>query len=138
MPENAAAQAMSTAIAPMANSTVPMAVSARSYWSHRAVIRLSTTLDCWKNSCQGETVVPIRAMATSAAASAGPRLPPAGATEAGPVWWARPRTMSGTAARLSATRRYMARSHRRKLPVTTTAIRTSAAAGTETYRLTPK
>jgi len=33
-------------------------VSARSYPMNLGVIRLSMTLDCWKNSCHGATVVP--------------------------------------------------------------------------------
>ena len=34
---------------------------------NRGVIRLSMTLDCWKNSCQGATVVPTIAMISSTA-----------------------------------------------------------------------
>ena len=38
----------------------------------RGVMRLSTMLDCWKNSCQGATVVPTMAMMSSTAAEVGP------------------------------------------------------------------
>ena len=37
-------------------------MSARSWLMNLGVMRLSTTLDCWKNSCQGATVVPTIAM----------------------------------------------------------------------------
>ena len=44
-------------------------MSARSYPMNRGVIRLSMTLDCWKNSCQGATVVPTIAMISKIASS---------------------------------------------------------------------
>src|ERR1700733_5231637 len=39
---------------------------------NRGVMRLSTTLDCWKNSCQGATVVPTMAMISSTASELTP------------------------------------------------------------------
>ena len=42
----------------MTTTIAPITVSARSYGIQRGVMRLSTTFDCWKNSCHGVTVVP--------------------------------------------------------------------------------
>src|ERR1700741_3374678 len=39
---------------------------------NRGVMRLSTMLDCWKNSCQGATVVPTIAMISSTASELTP------------------------------------------------------------------
>lgn len=46
------------ATAPIITTAMPIHRSAFSYLIQRGVIRLSTTLDCWKKSCQGATVVP--------------------------------------------------------------------------------
>ena len=51
-------------------------VSARSYGMNRGVIRLSMTLDCWKNSCHGATVVPTIAMISSTAFEVTPPCTP--------------------------------------------------------------
>ena len=39
---------------------------------NRGVMRLSITLDCWKNSCQGATVVPTIAMISRTAVELAP------------------------------------------------------------------
>src|SRR5580658_1548058 len=52
------AMAIMIALAPMTTIIAPKTVSARSYGIHRGVMRLSTTLDCWKKSCHGVMVVP--------------------------------------------------------------------------------
>ena len=39
----------------------PPKVIQRPYFSQRGLMRLSRTFDCWNNSCQGATVVPIMA-----------------------------------------------------------------------------
>ena len=43
---------------------------------NRGVMRLSTTLDCWKKSCHGATVVPTMAMMSSTAADEAPPAMP--------------------------------------------------------------
>jgi hypothetical protein len=99
------------------------------------VIRLSTTLDCWKNSCHGATEVPTKATAKKAAP---PCAGPATALAAAGTWCAQAITTSGTAARLATISTYIARSQPRKLPDAVTAIRKAAATGTETSLPTPK
>ena len=42
----------------------------------RGVIRLSITLDCWKNSCHGATVVPTIAMISRIASEVTPPWTP--------------------------------------------------------------
>ena len=49
------------------NAIVPSPVSIRASRSHRGVIRLSITFDCWKKICHGEIVVPISAISSSSA-----------------------------------------------------------------------
>ena len=87
------------------------------------MIRLSITLDCWKNSCQGATVVPTMAMIRSIEVELKPPATP-GVTEAlriGPTCgWLR--MASGIAMKFVTTNTYMNRSQRRKLPVMVMAI----------------
>jgi hypothetical protein len=98
------------------------------------VIRLSTTLDCWKKSCHGATVVPTSATARKTA----PPCTVAVGLAATCPRCAQAITASGTAARLAAMSTYIARSQPRKLPDMVTAIRKAAATGTETSLLIPK
>ena len=90
------------------------------------VIRLSTTLDCWKNSCHGATVVPTSATARKTAPPCAVAVAVAAPAAACPRC-AQASTASGTAARLAAMSRYIARSQPRKLPEAVTAIRKPAA-----------
>src|ERR1700738_1333002 len=100
---------------------------------NRGVMRLSTTLDCWKNNCQGATVVPTMAMMSKIA------------SDDGPPWMDGTKVLrttepqlectihtSGTAARLKIRNTNMNRSQRRKLPVTVVATSRTAATGTDT------
>ena len=64
------------AAAPPTTTNAPSVVSARSYGMNLGVMRLSTTLDCWKNSCQGATVVPTIAMMSSTAVELTPPCTP--------------------------------------------------------------
>ena len=95
-------------------------------------------MDCWKNSCQGATVVPTSATARK---TAPPCAAPAAAlvpARAAGTWCAQAITASGTAARLATRSTYIARSQPRKLPAAVTAIRKAAATGTEMSLLMPK
>ncbi len=65
VPANAAAAKPIMAAAPMTTTMMPIHRSAFSYFMKRGVIRLSMTYDCWKNSCQGATVVPTIPMTSS-------------------------------------------------------------------------
>jgi hypothetical protein len=67
VPRTAYTATTRTAAAPPTTTNAPSEVSARSYLMNRGVIRLSMTLDCWKNSCHGATVVPTIAMTSSTA-----------------------------------------------------------------------
>jgi hypothetical protein len=95
--------------------------------------------DCWKNSCQGATVVPTIAMISSTAVElAPPRIP------GEKVCWTMfamlgcAKITSGTTRKLATTNTYMNRSQLRKLPVAVIAINATAAIGTATYLLIPK
>ena len=81
------------------------------------VMRLSTMLDCWKNSCHGATVVPTMAMTSSTDVELKPPLD-AGDDEVvktGPAWgWAE--MASGMTRKLATMKTNMKRSQRRKLP----------------------
>ena len=89
-------------------------------------------LDCWKNSCQGATVVPTMAMIKSTAVEVIPPGRP-GSTNPrtiGPAWgWTR--ITSGMARKFTTMKMNMKRSQRRKLPVAVMAMSPSAAIGTE-------
>ncbi len=104
----------------------------------RGVIRLSTMLDCWKNSCQGATVVPTMAMMSRTAADDTPPLIP-GTTKLRPIvpQWGWDRKNMGIWRRLMAMNTNIARSHRRKLPLAMMATRATAATGTATYSEIP-
>ena len=94
-------------------------------------MRLSTTLDWWKNSCHGATVVPARAMISRTELDESPPSTPGRSPRAPPPpGWLR--IASGTTTKLSATSTYIARSQRRKLPVAVIAISSAAAIGTAT------
>ncbi len=67
VPSTAYTVATRITAAPPTTTSEPRKVSARSYLMNRGVIRLSITLDCWKNSCHGATVVPTIAMISSTA-----------------------------------------------------------------------
>src|SRR5260370_1054425 len=107
------------AAAPITTTKAPITVSAFSYSSHRGVIRLSTTLDCWKKSCHGATVVPTMAMTSRSTLAFSPPGRP-GTTKSCAT---RPdagcaTTTSGIISTLTAMSVYIQRSQRRKLPVT--------------------
>src|SRR5580693_4524355 len=72
VPANPNAVTAISAVAPAMTTTIPMTKSARAYGIQRAVMRLSTTLDCWKNSCQGATVVPTIATISSSTVESSP------------------------------------------------------------------
>src|ERR1019366_5497108 len=97
----------------------------------RGVIRLSTMLDCWKNNCQGATVVPTMAMMSSTAADDTPPLI-LGTTKFRPMVAQRgwESSNSGSWTKLMAMNTNMARSHREKLPDAMIATRATAATGT--------
>ena len=76
VPRTAKTAVIRIAVAPMMTTNAPSVVSARSYGMNRGVIRLSMTLDCWKNSCQGATVVPTIAMISSTALELTPPCTP--------------------------------------------------------------
>ena len=105
----------------------------------RGVIRLSITLDCWKNSCQGATVVPTIAMISSTEVEdAPPWIPGTKKSWAiGPMWGCAMKN-SGTARKLVNTKMNITRSQRRKLPLAVMATSRTAAIGTETYSEMPK
>ena len=108
---------------------------------NRGVMRLSTTYDCWKNSCQGATVVPTMPM-TSSITTAMPPDPPG---RSGVV---KPRTMlapagcdimySGISSRDPAQNVMAIRSNRRKLPVNAVEMITPAARTTARILGTPR
>src|ERR1700676_1099434 len=100
----------------------------------RGVMRLSTTLDCWKNSCQGATVVPTIAMISSTA----PEVTPPemlGTTNdlAESPHCGCDISSIGICSRVMAMNTNIARSQRRKLPVAMIAISATAAVGTTMY-----
>src|ERR1700738_1252704 len=105
----------------------------------REVMRLSTMLDCWKNSCQGATVVPTMAMINSTASDV---IPPemVGTTKdfAACPHWGWDISNIGICSSVIAMNTNMARSHRRKLPVAMIAISATAAVGTTMYLERPK
>ncbi len=72
VPRTANTATIRIAAAPTTTTKAPSVVSARSYPMNRGVIRLSITLDCWKNSCQGATVVPTIAMISKIASELTP------------------------------------------------------------------
>ena len=72
MPRTAKTATTRIIAAEITTTNAPSVVSARSYGMNRGVIRLSMTLDCWKNSCQGATVVPTIAMMSSTAVELAP------------------------------------------------------------------
>ncbi len=60
---------------PITTTPMPIARSAFSYFMKRGVMRLSMTYDCWKNSCQGATVVPTIPMISSITVDSSPAPP---------------------------------------------------------------
>ena len=97
-------------------------------------MRLSTTLDCWKNNCHGATVVPTIAMINSTASEVTPPVTP-GVTK---DFAACPQqgcdiNSIGICSSVIAMKTNIARSHRRKLPVAMMAISAIAANGMTTY-----
>ena len=127
------------AAAPMTTTNAPITVSAFSYSSQRGVIRLSITLDCWKKSCQGATVVPTTATISSAEFDVRPPSTPGTknplSDAPGSGWLS---NTSGRTSKLAKRNTNMARSQRRKLPLTVMPIRRSAAMGTAMKMLRPK
>ena len=100
---------------------------------------MSTTFDCWKYSCQGATVVPTMAKISSAPFEVRPPSMP-GSTNPlsaapGSGWL---RTRRGSASRLANRKTNIARSQRRKLPLSVIPISSSVAIGTAKYLLMPK
>ncbi len=102
------------------------------------MIRLSTMFDCWKNNCQGATVVPTTATIKRMAEPViPPRTPGTNPRRIGPAaGWARKK--QGMTTRLATTSSSMNRSQRRNLPVAAKEKRSTAAAGTLTYCEIPK
>ena len=103
------------------------------------MILLSTTLDCWKNSCQGATVVPTMAMISRITGACSPPGRP-GTTMScatGPILMGEAST-SGMTTTLTAISRYIHRSQRRKLPVTVMQVSSSTAPATLAQRGSPK
>src|SRR5215475_10803180 len=105
---------------------------------NRGVMRLSTTLDCWKNSCQGATVVPTMAMINSTASE----LTPPEMLGTTNDFAARPHCGSdissiGICSRVIAMNTNIARSQRRKLPLAMMATSATAETGTTMYLETP-
>src|SRR6201998_3517499 len=100
----------------------------------RGVMRLSTTLDCWKNSCHGATVVPTTAMISSTASD---EIPPEmlGTTNdlAASPHCGCDISNIGTCNTVMAMNTNIARSQRRKLPVAMIATSATAAVGTTMY-----
>jgi hypothetical protein len=97
-------------------------------------MRLSTILDCWKNSCHGATVVPTMAMTSRTEVELNPPRTPGTrkpwSTE--PLWGCPcAYTASGITRKLATMKISMKRSQRRKLPVAVMATRPRAAIGTE-------
>ncbi len=126
---------------PTITTPMPMTRSTRSYRMNRGVMRLSTTYDCWKNSCHGATVVPTMPMISSMTVASWP-LPPGtdGRTKPCATWlaggWASRYTgMSSSDPMQNA---IAIRSNRRKLPVIAEAMMTSAASPTAMTLGTPR
>ena len=95
--------------------------------------------DCWKNSCQGATVVPTIAMISSTAVELAPPLMSGVTTcRATSTMCGCASTSSGITRKFATTNTYMKRSQLRKLPVEVMPISATAASGTATYLLTPK
>src|ERR1700722_1790160 len=101
---------------------------------NRGVMRLSTMFDCWKNSCQGATVVPTIAMISSTASEVTPpeMLGTTNDFAACPHWGCDISSI-GICNRVTAMKTNMARSHRRKLPLAMIATSAIAEIGTTTY-----
>ena len=76
MPRTAKTATAKIIAAEITTTNAPSVVSARSYGMNRGVIRLSMTLDCWKKSCHGATVVPTMAMMSSTAVDVTPPWTP--------------------------------------------------------------
>ena len=104
----------------------------------RGVMRLSTTLDCWKNNCQGATVVPTMAMINSTASELTPpeMLGTTNDFAASPHRGCDINTI-GICSSDTAMKTNMARSQRRKLPLAMIATRATAETGTTMYFETP-
>lgn len=101
-------------------------------------MRLSTTLDCWKNSCHGATVVPTIATTSSSTVEFSPPgncgiSPAAVAFGAGCA-----SSTIGMISTFTAINRNINRSQRRNEPPATTANNSTAAAGTATIFGQPK
>src|ERR1700742_3898258 len=105
----------------------------------RGVMRLSTTLDCWKNSCQGATVVPTIAMISNTASELTPPEMPGTTNDfaACPHCGCDISTI-GICNRLTAMKTNMALSQRRKLPLAMMATSATAETGTTMYLDTPR
>ena len=100
---------------------------------------MSITFDCWKNICQGATVVPTMATISSAALDVRPPSTPGTAKPVStppPLGWLS--TASGSTSRLAARKTNIARSQRRKLPLSVIPISSSAARGTRMKGDRPK
>ena len=98
-------------------------------------MRLSTTLDCWKNSCHGATVVPTIGDDEQQHRRVQPTREAAGPARRHRRFQRRdaPATPSGTISTFTAiTSRNINRSQRRNDPPATTANSSTAAAGTAT------
>src|ERR1039458_2151596 len=96
-------------------------------------------LDCWKNNCQGATVVPTMAMMSSTEVELKPPLTPGTVSPCrnGPaLGWLK--MANGITKKLTTTKRYMNRSQLRKLPEAVMRINPTAARGTAMYSLMPK
>ena len=102
------------------------------------MIRLSTTLDCWKNSWAGAIVVPTSATSSSSVEVAVPPRSVGTRPAATAAGWGRLTSASGISARSAAIITYIARSQRRKLPLAVYHEQEAAATGTEAYLLTPR
>src|SRR5689334_4143424 len=100
---------------------------------NRGVMRLSTTLDCWKNSCHGATVVPTMAMISNTASElTPPEMPGTTRDFAACTHCGCDINSIGICSRVTAMNTNMARSHRRKLPLAMIATNATAEVGTTT------
>ncbi len=92
-------------------------------------MRLSTTLDCWKNNCQGATVVPTIAMINSSTVELTPPANRGMSPPATPLAVGCTNSTIGMTSTFTAISRNISPSHRRNDPPATTANSRTAAAG---------
>ncbi len=100
---------------------------------------MSIMFDCWKNNCQGATVVPMMAMMSRTDVDVKPPLTPGTVRpcKKGPVLgWLK--IARGITKKFTITKKYMNRSQLRKLPEAVMRINATAAMGTAMYSLMPK